>query len=80
MSKVTDVTLERLNGTQGPQRTTGEPRPVNTGKYVIQTPYLQSFSMYGLRFAEGEARTEDEALARKIVAEYPDYRLIEVTK
>lgn len=43
--------------------------------YRIKTPAPVTFLMYGLKFEEGVAVTNDSELAERIVREFPSYRL-----
>lgn len=54
----------------------------NCPLYKIKTPgfgteHAWSGTMYDIRFIEGIGVTADEALARQIVLEFPNYELIE---
>lgn len=47
------------------------------GRFKLLTPVAASFTAFGVRFVEGVGRTDDETAARRLVLEFPSYRLID---
>lgn len=80
-------TVEAVNGVEYDKMTPGfdvedndeDATVVHEGRYKVVTPRAVSFTSYDVRFIEGIGKTDDQAVAEKLHAEF-GYKVIDTHK